>query len=289
MKKFKKVYIEITNVCNLKCSFCPDTKRTPGFTDINGFTHIIREVKPFCDYVYLHIMGEPLLNPNLENFLKICYGTSIKVNITTNGTLLYKYGEVLLDAPALRKVSISLHSFEANEGYGLLADYINNVVSFIKKAVEKGIICELRLWNMDNGQLKGTNDLNDEIIKKLEESFQPDFNLWLAVKNQANVKLQDRLFISRAEIFEWPDISRDVMDEKVFCYGMRDQFGILVDGTVVPCCLDSEGNIPLGNIFKESLSDILHSERARRIYEGFSGRKAVEELCKKCGYAKRYK
>ena len=289
MKKFKKVYIEITNVCNLKCSFCPDSGRLPGFMDINEFTHIIHQVKPFCDYVYLHIMGEPLLNPNLESFLKICYDSLIKVNITTNGTLLNRCSELLLNSKALRKVSISLHSFEANEGNELLNNYLNNTVSFIKKAVEKGIICELRLWNMDNGQLKGTNDLNDEIMKKLEESFQPGFDLRLAVKNQANVKLQDRLFISRAEIFEWPDISRDIIEEKVFCYGLRDQFGILVNGTVVPCCLDNEGNIPLGNIFSESLSDILHSERARRIYEGFSGRKAVEELCKKCGYAQRYK
>ncbi len=289
MKKFKKVYIEITNVCNLKCSFCPDSVREPAFMDIEEFTHIIQQVKPFCEYIYLHIMGEPLLNPKLESFLKICYDNLIKVNITTNGTLLNRCGELLLDSKALRKVSISLHSFEANEGNELLDNYINNTVSFIKKAVEKGIICELRLWNMDSDQLKGINNLNDEIIKKLEESFQPDFNLWLAVKNQANVKLQDRLFISRAEIFEWPDINRDITEEKVFCYGLRDQFGILVDGTVVPCCLDSEGNIPLGNIFKEPLSDILYSERAGLIYEGFSGRKAVEELCKKCGYAKRYK
>lgn len=289
MKKFKKVYIEITNVCNLKCSFCPDSGREREFMDIEEFTHIIQQVKPFCEYIYLHIMGEPLLNPKLESFLKICYDNLIKVNITTNGTLLNRCGELLLDSKALRKVSISLHSFEANEGNELLDNYINNTVSFIKKAVEKGIICELRLWNMDSDQLKGINDLNDEIIKKLEESFHPDFNLWLAVKNQANVKLQDRLFISRAEIFEWPDINRDITEEKVFCYGLRDQFGILVDGTVVPCCLDSEGNIPLGNIFKEPLSDILYSERAGLIYEGFSGRKAVEELCKKCGYAKRYK
>ncbi len=289
MTKFKKVYIEITNVCNLKCSFCPDSGRPRGFMDIKGFTHIINEVKPFCDYVYLHIMGEPLLNANLESFLKVCYDSLIKVNITTNGTLLYKYENLLLVAPALRKVSISLHSFEANEGNGLLGSYIDNVVNFIKKAVEKGIICELRLWNMDNGQLKGSNHLNHEILKELEESFQPDFDLWDAVRNQANVKLRDRLFISRSEIFEWPDINRDVIDEKVFCYGLRDQFGILVDGTVVPCCLDSEGNIPLGNIFKEPLSDILNSEKALRIYDGFSGRKAVEELCKKCGYAKRYK
>lgn len=289
MKKFKKVYIEITNVCNLKCSFCPEFGRLPEFMDIMRFKHIIREVKPFCDYVYFHIMGEPLLNSNLQSLLKICYDNFIKVNITTNGTLLNKCSQILLDSPALRKVSISLHSFEANEGNGSLGSYINNVVSFIKKAVHKGIICELRLWNMDNGQIKGTNEMNNDIIKKLEESFQPGFNLELAVKNQQSVKLEDRLFIGRSEIFEWPDISKDIMDEKVFCYGLRDQFGILVDGTVVPCCLDSEGNIPLGNIFSKPLRDILYSERARSIYDGFSGRKAVEELCKKCGYARRYK
>ncbi|HEX2925911.1 MAG TPA: radical SAM/SPASM domain-containing protein [Ruminiclostridium sp.] len=288
MKRFKKVYIEITNVCNLKCSFCPATKRLPRFMGIADFEHTISEVKPFSDYVYLHLMGEPLLTPYLGSFLKICFDNSIKVNITTNGTLLNRNSEVLLNSPALRKVSISLHSFEANENDDVLGSYISGVVEFIKDAVQKGIICELRLWNMDNGELKGSNSLNSEIIKTLEAVFQPEFNLEQAIFGQSNVKLENRLFISRSETFEWPDISRETIGEEVFCYGLRDQLGILVDGTVVPCCLDSEGNIPLGNIFSEPLSGILDSQRAKRIYDGFSGRRAVEELCRKCGYAKRY-
>lgn len=288
MKKFKKVYIEITNVCNLNCSFCPTTRRLPKLMDVENFKHIIQEVKPFTDYVYFHLMGEPLLNPYLESFLRTCFENSIKVNITTNGTLLNKNEGILLNAPALRKVSISLHSFEANENNDVLGNYIDNVVAFIKNAVQKGVICELRLWNMDNGELKGNNAMNSEIIKKLQEAFQPDFDLEPAIEKQANIKLGNRLFVHRAEIFEWPDIDRQSINEEVFCYGLRDQFGILADGTVVPCCLDSEGNIPLGNVFKEPLEDILHSERASRIYEGFSGRKAVEELCRKCGYAKRH-
>jgi radical SAM protein with 4Fe4S-binding SPASM domain len=288
MRKFKKVYIETTNVCNLKCSFCPATKRLPRFMNVREFASIIEKVKPFSDYVYFHLMGEPLLNPDLESFLKICFDNLMKVNITTNGTLLHKTGGILLNAPALRKVSVSLHSFEANVNNDALCEYISNVVEFIENAIQKGIICELRLWNMDSGELKGSNNLNGEIIKRLEEAFHPEFDLEHAMKSESNIKLKDRLFIHKNEMFEWPDIDRQTVEEEAFCYGLRDQFGILADGTVVPCCLDSEGNIPLGNIFERSLKDILSSQRARRIYEGFSKRKAVEELCCKCGYAKRH-
>ena len=115
MKKYKRVYIEITNVCNLSCSFCPLTKRAKSFLDEEKFVHILNEVSPYTDYIYLHLMGEPLLNPGLEVFLEEAYKKGVKVNITTNGTLLKKNKEILLNSKSLRQVNISLHSFEAND------------------------------------------------------------------------------------------------------------------------------------------------------------------------------
>jgi radical SAM protein with 4Fe4S-binding SPASM domain len=289
MKKYKKIFIEITNICNLKCDFCPETKRQLKYMSKEDFAHIIEEVKPFANHIYFHLMGEPLLNPEMGSFLEICHQNGLKVNITTNGTLLNSVKNVLLNSPALRKVSISLHSFEANEGTVKLQEYIANTMSFVKEASEKGIFCELRLWNKSSEGIQASNNMNSDIINRLEQALELDFSLKTALEHRNNIKLRDNLFLQLAEKFEWPDIDIDIIDEEVFCYGLRDQFGVLVDGTIVPCCLDNEGNMALGNIFEQPIHDILDSDRARAIYNGFTGRLAVEELCKKCGYAKRHK
>lgn len=289
MKRFKKVYIEITNICNLSCNFCPKTGRKLEFSDEDRFKKIIEEVKEYTDYVYFHLMGEPLLNENLAKFLEICADNNLKVNITTNGTLLAKQKEVLLKAKSLRQVNISLHSFEANKVTKELEAYVGDVLSFINEAKEN-VICSIRLWNMDNNilNLKGKNTLNDDILKMLQDGLESEVDIREELQKKPGIKICKNVYINSAEKFEWPNLNRDVLSENAFCYGLRDQIGILVDGTVVPCCLDSEGNIPLGNIFESSLEEILNSKRALELYEGFSNRKAVEELCKRCGYVTRY-
>lgn len=290
MTRFKKVYIEITNVCNLSCNFCPKTNRKYKFMGKEEFLHILKEVKPFTDHIYFHLMGEPLLNENIDYFLEESYKNHLKVNLTTNGTLLKKVEDKLINSKALRQINISLHSFEANEKTVELEDYINNVTDFITKARSNSdIICAIRLWNMDNNDLKGANGLNSDILKILEENLELDFSIGEKLQETNRIKLKDKVYLNMAEKFEWPDIQIDSLGEEVFCHGLRNQIGILVDGTVVPCCLDSEGNINLGNIFEKSLKDIVEDKRARDIYDGFSRRRAVEELCKKCGYATRFK
>lgn len=290
MKRFKSVYIEITNICNLSCDFCPKTKRKYKFMDKNEFNHIIEEIKPFTNQIYFHLMGEPLLNKNIEYFLKESANNDLKVNLTTNGTLLNKNTDKLINSEALRQVNISLHSFEANEKTLELEEYIKNVTEFVNKASEdKDIICSIRLWNIDNEDLKGANGLNSDILKMLEENLGLDFSLGEKLQEVNKLKLKNKVYLNMAEKFEWPDIEIASIGEDVFCHGLRNQMGVLVDGTVVPCCLDSEGNISLGNIFKKSLKDILKVKRSTDIYDGFSRRKAVEDLCKKCGYATRFK
>ncbi|MBM6838945.1 SPASM domain-containing protein, partial [Clostridium saudiense] len=146
----------------------------------------------------------------------------------------------------------------------------------------------IRLWNMDTEELKACNSLNNNILKILEKELNIEFSLGERLQEKPGIKVRKNLYVNMAEKFEWPNINLANEEVEVFCYGLRDQIGILVDGTVVPCCLDSEGNIPLGNIFNTSLGEIISSNRAKNIYDGFSNRKAVEELCKRCGYAKRY-
>jgi radical SAM protein with 4Fe4S-binding SPASM domain len=288
MTRFKKIYIETTNICNLSCNFCPKTNREYSFMKKEDFEIIINKIKGYTNYIYLHLMGEPFLNKNLEDFLRIAKNSDIKVNITSNGTLINNVKDVLLKDNYPRQINLSLHSFEANDNNLDFNEYIKSVLNFINEANKKtDTICSLRLWNIDSEELKADNNLNIKILKLIEDILELDLNLKEELKNKNQLKLKDRVYLNMAEKFSWPDSTIELINDEVFCYGLRDHVGILVDGTVVPCCLDSDGNIPLGNIFEEDFKDIIESEKAVKIYEGFSNRKAVEDLCKRCGYATR--
>lgn len=284
-KQFKKAYIEITNVCNLSCSFCPGTTRPPLFMGEDAFALVLDRLAPYTDYVYLHLMGEPLLHPSLSALLSLCATRGLRVNLTTNGTLISSVKQNLLTAPALRKIGFSLHSFEANLATRPLADYLGDILSFAGDAADAGVICELRLWNGG-----GEDAQNAEILRLIAARFGCSLGEELAMRGGA--KLRERVYLGFAERFDWPDsdviASEPSADKPAFCYGLRDQIGVLSDGTVVPCCLDSEGTIALGNILRTPLDEILVSPRAVAIYDGFSRRAAIEPLCKACGYARRF-
>ncbi|MDB8543319.1 SPASM domain-containing protein [Turicibacter sanguinis] len=291
MPRFKKIYVEITNRCNLKCDFCPSATlgRNGKVMNEDDFKHILKEVKPYTNYLYFHLLGEPFLNPRIGRFLEMSHEAGIQVNLTTNGVLIGKVKETLIQSPALRQINFSVHSFEANESTQTLKDYLMQIASFIDEIqAVRPVYCNLRLWNMDGEALQAKNTLNQQILDLIEEAFHLPYHLNEKLMETNNVKIRDRVFINMADKFEWPSLEREVISEKMFCYGLRDHIGIQADGTVVPCCLDSEGKIPLGNVFETPLHDILESERAKAMYDGFSNRVAVEELCKRCGYAKRY-
>ncbi len=273
----KRVYLEITNVCNLACSFCPGTARPPRFMREEEFSALVKRLRGETQYLYFHLMGEPLLHPLLGRFLAIAGEEGMRVILTTNGTLLAQREETLLSADALYKINLSLQSFEANEG-GRIEDYVNQCAAFAAKAAGAGKICELRLWNRG-----GRDRLNGEILRLLESAFPAPWE-----RSPRSVKLAERVFLAEDDRFDWPALDAPDRGERCFCYGLRDQIGVLVDGTVVPCCLDHDGELPLGNLFDQELKDIMSTEKARAIYQGFSQKKAVEPLCRRCGYARKF-
>lgn len=286
MKRFRRIYLEITNVCNLSCGFCPKTDRPAQFMDRESFEKILQKIEGRCEFLYLHVMGEPLLHPEIDLFLNLCRKYNFKVNITTNGTLIAEKSALILTEPALRQVNFSLHSFESNMIEYPLESYIDKIFEFIRKAKsERKLLIGLRLWNVSEN---GRNQNNVYILKRIQKEFNPGFTLENMLTPINGVKLAENIFLHQAPAFEWPDTGKDEIGSKGFCYGLRDQAAVLSDGTVVPCCLDGEGTVRLGNILENEFTDIINSRRARELYEGFSKREAVEELCRKCGYRTRF-
>ncbi len=274
---YSRVYVEITTICNRNCTFCPGTKRALKRLSMDEFQTIIEKLKGVTKYLYLHVMGEPLTHPLLPEFIRYATKEGFLVSITTNGTLLEKRAEELL-ASGVYKINISIHSFEegSNEEY---QKYIYSCMEFADKASKAGILTVLRLWNKGYDEGRNINTLT-----MLQNYFAEDE--WK--EGGKGSRIRNKLHLEYGERFEWPDIEKEEMGADVFCYGLKDHFAVLSDGSVVPCCLDREGEITLGNIFSDDLSDILSGDRAEQMRQGFRCRTATEELCRKCGYARRF-
>ncbi len=273
---YSKVYVEITNRCNQNCSFCPGTKRLVKSLSMEEFQIIVNKLKGITKYLYLHVMGEPLIHPLLMDFIQYATEQGFLVAITTNGTLLKKRGQELINS-GVYKVNISVHSFEngTKEEY---EEYLSQCISFADIASKQNILTILRLWNrgFDAGR-------NIDIKKQLETYFDEPWQF-----GSRGARIRPKLHLEYGDRFTWPDLSQEEEGTEVFCYGLKDHFGILCDGRVIPCCLDREGVITLGNIFDDSVEEILSTERAIRMKTGFQRRQATEELCRKCGYARRF-
>jgi len=290
MKKYKKIYLEITNVCNLKCDFCPETKRQAAFMSEATFKRILEQIKPFTDYIYLHVKGEPLLHPHLDSFLDISYEQGFKVNITTNGTLINKVADVLIKKPAVRQINFSLHSFDGNQIGISKEEYIDSILNFSSRAmVESNIIISLRLWNLDE-HLATTDQRkrNLTIMHKIEEKFKLPYKIQGNLSEKKALKIGDQVYLNQDYEFKWPDLKEEEDFNQGSCFGLRNQVAILVNGAVVPCCLDGEGIINLGNIHEYEFAEIISGKRAEEIRLGFCNKNILEELCRKCGYRKRF-
>lgn len=293
---YARAYVEITNICNMNCSFCHGHTRQLRRMSREEFQLVLDKLQGRTKYVYYHLMGEPLTHPLLPEFIRMARAQGFKSVITTNGTLLAKHGDSIISS-APHKVSISLHSFEGEQAPLAQQDvsligvqensgqteeaylrYMAETADFAEKAADAGIIVVFRLWN--RGHDGGRNDRTFQLLRERLDGE------W--AENTRGIRIRDKLHLEWGDRFEWPYEEAEVQGDEVFCYGLRDHFGILCDGTVVPCCLDSEGVIALGNVFEEELDAILGSPRAEALVRGFESRKASEELCKRCGYAQRF-
>lgn len=283
MKTFKRIFIEISNHCNLSCSFCPPSHRDKRAMKVREFETVLQKLKGHGDHVYLHVKGEPLFHAHFPDILDLCERYGKKVNITTNGTLLHKHGDTILENSSVRLVNISLQSFEKDNRHAY-ETYLQDVLAFVKKGLsETNKLFELRLWNIEEVVQEAEKPWT---LAYIEEAL--GMHIPITKQNTKGLKGKSNVYISKGVAFEWPSMDNDYVGETGNCYGLRRQIAILSTGDVVPCCLDAEGNITLGNIFEMDFEQIVTSPRASSIARGFENRKIVEPLCRHCSYREQF-
>lgn len=266
-KQFKKIYIEITNICNLSCPFCSPDKRKKEYMNIKNFEHILDKIKNYTDYVYFHVKGEPLIHPYINDFIELASSKGFQINITTNGTLIEN-----LKTKKIRQINYSMQSTNDIER---IREIVRKLRQFIKNT---DIYLSLRLWSDESKN----NTL-------LQEMLLDEFENLKSLNDIVDKKAIDyNIFLSIEEEFIWPDEPCENGSREGYCHALKDHIAILVDGTVVPCCLDHKGIINLGNIYDSNLKEILDTARVKNITTGFKNRKIVEELCKNCNFKNRF-
>lgn len=282
--RFRQVYLEITNVCNLRCPFCPPGRRPAGFLSREEFLRALEQIQPYSRYLYFHVKGEPLLHPLLPEFLELAGDRDFRVTLTTNGVLLPELAPVLAEAPALRQVNVSLHSYR-EEAHGAAPAYIAALADCARRGAERGKHTVFRVWTL--GEDREADPAGRMLLELLGREFPASGDL-AARSGERSVTLAPHIFLSFDRQFRWPGLEAPAIPGPGSCYGVRRMLGVLCDGTVVPCCLDGEGECPLGNLFRQELADILAGPLPKEMAQGFRQRRITQELCRRCGYRTRF-
>jgi radical SAM protein with 4Fe4S-binding SPASM domain len=276
--KFKRIYVEITNQCNLTCDFCAQSKRPKRYMTTAEFQSICEQIRFFTDYIYLHVQGEPLLHPQLQEILHIANSFELKVQLVTNGTLIDEKLDTLLSSTAIRQISISLQSMQT---IGYLEDYDkrNRLFNQMIELSNSDKIIQIRLWNY-----------NDQVFTNGVNTCLSFFNI-----NLSDLKIEKRryqtnhknIYFSLDKQFKWPSEPSD--QSKIgTCYGTRSMVGILSDGTLVPCCLDQDGAIALGNVFTTPFAQLMQNKRLLAMRSAFANHVIIEPFCQHCQYRSRF-
>lgn len=283
---FKRIYLEISNICNVQCSFCPIVEKDKKIMGLDEFEDCLRQVAPLADIVCLHLLGEPLAHPKFAQILDICDQYHTQIDLTTNGLLIKKQQDIILNSNCVRQVNFSLQAFRDNFPDKELAPYLNPIFEFLKQGQLRRpeLYTNFRLWN----QTSDAAD-NEELFWAIENEFQIQINRNVEVGAIKSKNIWNRLYLHFDSRFEWPAMSLPIQGTQGRCNGTLKHIGIHADGTVVPCCLDEKAVINLGNIHEQTLLDILHGERFQAMRAGFMNGILVEDFCQRCSFINRFK
>lgn len=273
----KRVYIEITNVCDLSCSFCVKNHRAPVFMEVPFFHDVLRQALTVTPHIYLHVQGEPMLHPAFDQILSVCDAEKASVHLVTNGSFLNRYPDLLTHS-CLKTIAVSVQSASARPESSIRS-YFTSVLELAERISAKGSLsADLRFWRSDADQDPNTSFCLNTLREKY--SLQP-------TKRNNSYSILPNVYVSFANDFAWPVSSKSGSTSGT-CLGGRMQIAVLSDGTVVPCCLDADGIIALGNLHQELLQDILKKPRYTELIRGFEQNHLSEALCRSCTYRHRF-
>jgi len=286
--KFYRVYVEITNVCGLSCSFCP-TKELPSTQmDLDFFKSIVLQLRPYTKEIACHVVGDPLTLSNLSEYLDIIQAHGMKAILTTSGYFLKKHSYETLFHPAVKQINISLNSYNKNDTALTFEQYMDPVLNLCQAKLEREeeLFINLRVWNLD--EMMSERSFNETLFEKLSSAFDTVLDLETVYRDKPkSIRLDNKILMHFDNYFEWPSLNNKVYGNGT-CQGLQSHFAILASGKVVPCCLDCDGIIELGDLKINNLDDILSNNRTQNMLKGFREGKAVEELCRKCSYKERF-
>jgi len=286
--KFYRIYIELTNVCGLSCSFCPTKELPSKEMDLDFFESVIQQAKHYTKEIACHVVGDPLTQSNLGEYLDIIYKHGMKAMLTTSGYFLKKHSYDTLFHPCVKQINISLNSFNKNDTSLTFEQYITPVLALCNAKLEReeALFINLRVWNLD--EMMSERTFNDTLFSKLSEAFDTTLSLdTIYEERPKSIRLASKILVHFDNYFEWPSLKNQNYGDGT-CQGLQSHIAILASGKVVPCCLDCDGVITLGDLHEHTLESILTSKRAVTMLNGFKEGKAVEELCQKCSYKDRF-
>jgi len=286
--KFYRIYIELTNVCGLTCSFCPTKELENKQMDLKFFESVIKQAKNYTKEIACHVVGDPLTQSNLHKYLDIIHKYKMKAILTTSGYFLKKHSYDTLFHSCVKQINISLNSFNKNDTSLTFEQYIIPVLKLCEEKLlrKKELFINLRVWNLD--EMMSEISFNDTLFQRLNETFNTTLNLKnIYSERPKNIRLASKILVHFDNYFEWPSLSNKNYGHGR-CQGLQSHVAILASGKVVPCCLDCDGIIELGDLHENTLAEIVTSKRASAMLNGFKEGKAVEELCQKCSYKERF-
>ncbi|MEM1308274.1 MAG: radical SAM/SPASM domain-containing protein [Cyanobacteria bacterium P01_D01_bin.71] len=322
MTQLDRLHIEVTNVCNFKCEFCPDAimSRRRGhmkFEVLEGLLKAIAEDN-LARIITFHLMGEPFIYPHIFAGIQGAVERSLKLHLTTNGSTFHlfpKHIEQLVQS-RVPKVTISLqtpdpHTFQLRGAPPRLQSeaYFDGIVQYVQAnlrspdsptrihvkfldttpnpflvphkpmsvvAGKANMMAELTAWAKRFLEGIVEDDIHWPSIHRTIRRFRP--GQWQLIP------LHPKLTLETFPLDSWGNVESDtvVPARWGYCNGASQQAGVLYDGTVVPCCKDFEGQIPLGNVTEKPLKAILAGSPACQLRQDFNRLRIKNPICQRC-------
>lgn len=279
--RFKKIYVELSDICGLKCEFCPSQKAQRGVLSLQDFEKIAMQIYDKAELFALHLLGDPLILSDLRAYLNLAKAYKMRLEITTSGFYLSEENQnLLLDYENIHQINISLASFFSQKKLDLNA-YLKPILKLCDRHLEckNSSFINLRLWNL-NADFKAPKE-NGAIYEILKENFKDEFDF-----KAFKIRLQRHIILHQARRFTWPSLNAPFISQKGFCHALKEQVEILSDGTLVPCCLDTGGVIALGNVLKNPFQNLLKTKKFLDLKQGFERGERLENLCQRCEFLK---